>query len=90
VDACGTTLLDILGHRLSRAGNRQLNSALRLVAHVQRIHPGDWRNYHLPKIDEGKNPKEAMRCLKRQLANVIYRHVRHDADSTPTRSRRLT
>jgi transposase len=63
-------LLDILGHRLSRAGNRQLNSALRLVAHVQRIHPGDWRNYHLPKIDEGKNPKEAMRCLIGRVSRV--------------------
>lgn len=65
-------------HRLSRAGNRQLNSALHLAAHVQRIHPGPGRDYYRRKLAEGKSTKEAMRCLKRQLAKVVYRHLRDD------------
>ena len=64
---------DAVRHRLSRAGNRKLNTALHLVAHVQRMHPGPGHDYYRRKIDEGKSPREAMRCLKRQLAKVIYR-----------------
>lgn len=72
---------DVTRHRLSRAGNRQLNNAVHLVAHVQRIHPGPGRDYYRRKIAEGKSPKEAMRCLKRQLVKVIYRGLRNDAHS---------
>jgi transposase len=71
---------DAIRHRLSHAGNRKLNNALHLVAHVQRIHPGTGRDYYRRKIGEGKSPKEAMRCLKRQLAKVIYRRLRDDAE----------
>lgn len=71
---------DIVRHRLSRAGNRQLNNALHLVAHVQRIHPGPGRDYYRRKLAEAKSPREAMRCLKRQLAKVVYRRLRDDAD----------
>ena len=71
---------DAVRHRLSRAGNRKLNTALHLVAHVQRMHPGPGHDYYRRKIDEGKSPREAMRCLKRQLAKVIYRRLRDDAD----------
>ena len=71
---------DAVRHRLSRAGNRKLNTALHLVAHVQRMHPGPGHDYYRRKIDEGKSPREAMRCLKRQLARVIYRRLRDDAD----------
>ena len=75
---------DVVRHRLSRAGNRQLNNAVHLVAHVQRIHPGPGRDYYRRKLVEGKSPKEAMRCLKRQLAKVIYRRLRDDADRMDT------
>lgn len=74
---------DAVRHRLSRAGNRQLNNALHLVAHVQRIHPGSGRDYYRRKINEGKSRKEAMRCLKRQLAKVVYRRLRDDAARVP-------
>ena len=37
-------------------------------------------DYYRRKIDEGKSPREAMRCLKRQLAKVVYRRLRDDAD----------
>jgi transposase len=29
--------------------------------------------------EAGKSHKEAMRCLKRQLSNVVYRHLLADA-----------
>ena len=48
---------DAVRHRLSRAGNRKLNTALHLVAHVQRMHPGPGHDYYRRKIDEGKSPR---------------------------------
>lgn len=71
-------------HRLSRAGNRQLNSAIHLAAHVQRLHPGQGRDYYLRKIDEGKTPKEALRCLKRQVTKAVYRALKADAERAVT------
>jgi hypothetical protein len=55
-------------HRLSRAGDRQLNSAIHLVAVTQvRMRPSVGRRYHETKIAEGKTRSEAMRALKRRL-----------------------
>lgn len=45
---------------------------------MKHIHPGIGQDYYRRKIAEGKSPKEAMRCLKRQLAKVVYRHLRVD------------
>jgi transposase len=68
-------------HRLNRGGNRQLNHALHYMALVQyRSHP-DARAYIERKRAEGKSFKEAMRCLKRHLAKVIYRRLRTDASN---------
>lgn len=71
---------DTIRHRLSRSGNRQLNNALHVAAHVQRSHPGPGRDYYLRKIVEGKSKREAMRCLKRQIAKRVYRQLRADRD----------
>ncbi len=66
-------------HRLNRGGNRQLNRALHIVALVQsRLHPGA-RAYLARKRAEGKSWREAIRCLKRQLADVVYRAMVRDA-----------
>lgn len=63
-------------HRLDRTGNRQLNCALHRIAITQaRTHPPA-KEYLARKISEGKSPREARRCLKRQLANVIFRTLR--------------
>lgn len=60
-------------HRLARGGNRQLNRALFTIAMVQaRWHPPA-REYLAKKRAEGKTAAEARRCLKRHLANVVYR-----------------
>lgn len=61
-------------HRLSRSGDRQLNSALHLVAVTQvRMRNSSGRRYFDRKIAEGKTRNEAMRCLKRQIAAHVWR-----------------
>jgi len=66
-------------HRLNRGGNRQLNWALHYIALVQcRIMP-DAQAYMDRQREAGKSHKEAMRCLKRHLSNVVYRHLVADA-----------
>ena len=60
-------------HRLNRSGNRQLNCALHRIAVTQgRWHPPA-RAYLARKQAEGKSRKEALRCLKRHLARIVYR-----------------
>jgi transposase len=59
-------------HRLDRGGNRQLNCALHRIAVTQgRVHPPA-RAYLERKQSEGKSRREAIRCLKRQLARTVY------------------
>lgn len=61
-------------HRLSRAGDRRLNSAIHLIAVTQvRMCHSAGRRYFDTKIAEGKTRNEAMRCLKRRLANHLWR-----------------
>jgi transposase len=63
-------------HRLDRTGNRQLNLALHRLAITQaRLHPPA-QEYLARKIGEGKSAREARRCLKRHLVNVIFRAMR--------------
>ena len=63
-------------HRLDRGGNRQLNAALHRIAITQaRIHP-DARTYLERKKAEGKSRREAIRCLKRLLARVVFQTLR--------------
>lgn len=60
-------------HRLNRSGNRQLNCALHRMAVTQgRVHPPA-KAYLARKESEGRSRKEALRCLKRHLARVVYR-----------------
>jgi transposase len=73
---------DIRRHRLSRRGNRRLNAAIHMVALGQLSHPSSGRDYYDRKLAEGKTRREALRALKRQLANVIWRHLIADADMT--------
>lgn len=63
-------------HRLDRGGNRQLNCALHRIAVTQgRVHPPA-RAYLERKQAEGKGRMEALRCLKRHLARVVWRTLR--------------
>ncbi|WP_157888657.1 transposase, partial [Mycolicibacterium phlei] len=55
--------------RLNRSGNRQLNAALHRIAITQlRLPDSDGARYYRRRLTEGKTPKEALRCLKRQLS----------------------
>jgi transposase len=59
--------------RLNRGGNRQLNRALFTVALVQRrCHPPA-QAFVARKRAEGRTQREALRCLKRHLARVVFR-----------------
>lgn len=61
-------------HRLSRTGDRRLNSAIHLIAVTQvRMRDSVGRRYFDTKIAGGKSRNEAMRCLKRRLANHLWR-----------------
>jgi transposase len=67
-------------HRLNRGGDRQLNRALHIIAlHRSRWHP-QTTVYQQRLLATGKTPREARRCIKRQLA----RHFYHQLKTTPT------
>jgi transposase len=66
---------DVRRHRLNRGGNRQLNTALHLIAVCQIRDPSPGQAYYQRKLVEAKTPEEARRSLKRHLANVVYRHL---------------
>jgi transposase len=68
-------------HRLSRRGNRRLNAAIHMVALSQLSHDTPGRVYLNRRMAEGKTRREAMRALKRQLTNVIYRQLTDDAEA---------
>jgi hypothetical protein len=95
----GTAPIDVssgdqVRHRLSRAGNRRINHALHMMAVTQIRYPGTpGRVYYERKRKEGKTPKEALRCLKRRLSDVVYRQLvldrrgRIEACGSPTTPR---
>jgi transposase len=69
-------------HRLDRGGNRQLNCALHRIAVTQgRVHPPA-RAYLERKQSEGKSRREAIRCLKRQLARTVYTTLKTESALT--------
>lgn len=72
---------DVTRHRLSRAGDRQLNCCLHTMAmsQISRDTPG--RIYYRRKRAAGKSHREALRCLKRRLSDTVYRQLVRDADT---------
>ncbi len=75
---------DQVRHRLSRAGNRQINRVLHIMAVVQLRHPTKGRAYYDRKVAAGKTPMEAMRALKRKLSDVVFRQMMADARAVRT------
>lgn len=79
---------DQVRHRLSRAGNRQINRTIHIMATVQLRNPTEGRAYFDRRKADGKTSMEAMRALKRRLSNIVYRAMLDDAiTATVTRSR---
>jgi transposase len=66
-------------HRLNRDGNRHLNHAIHVAAVTQTSHDTIGRVYYLRKQAEGKSRKEALRALKRQISDAVYRQLSIDA-----------
>jgi transposase len=59
-------------HRLDRGGDRQLNSALHIIAITRARYDPATRAYLARKEAEGKTRKGALRCLKRHLARRFH------------------
>ena len=70
---------DIVRHRLSRKGNRQINRTLHIMATVQLRNATEGRAYYDRKKAAGKSSNEAMRCLKRRLSDAVFRTMLDDA-----------
>jgi transposase len=65
--------------RLNRGGNRQTNAAIHRIAITQiRIHP-DAQTFIKRRLETGSTKREALRLLKRKLANVVYRTLLTDS-----------
>jgi len=74
-------------YRLSLRGNRRLNHAIHMAAITQIRHKhSDGRAYYDKKLAEGKTGKEALRALKRQISDAIYKHLKADAARTAASS----
>ncbi|GAA2065054.1 IS110 family transposase [Polymorphospora rubra] len=71
-------------HRLSRAGNRQINRVLHIMATVQLRNPTEGRTYFDRKKAAGKTSMEAMRALKRRLSDIVYRRMINDTAAATT------
>ena len=69
--------------RMTRSGNRQINCAIHRIAITQlRLPDSLGRAYYDKKIAEGKTKTEALRCLKRRLARVIFNRLTTDQNNS--------
>ena len=63
---------EVVRHRLSLAGNRNLNTVLHMIAVCQARSDPRGGAYHRKKLAEGKSRREAMRCLKRRVSDAVF------------------
>jgi transposase len=75
---------DQVRHRLSRAGNRQINRVLHIMAAGWLRNQTEGRAYFDRKVAAGKTPMEAMRALKRRLSDIACRQMITDARAART------
>ena len=74
---CGAAPLEassgmVTRHRLSRAGNRQANSALYRIVINRMSNDQRTKTYVTRRRNEGKSNLEIIRCLKRYVAREVY------------------
>jgi transposase len=62
-------------HRLSRGGDRQINTAIYTIALSRSVHHAPSRAYIQRRVSEGKTKREAMRSLKRYLSRHLYNQL---------------
>jgi transposase len=60
-------------------GNRQLNRAIHTIALSQIAIRGDERGkeYYQRKLKEGKTKLWALRCLKHQIAKIVFQKLKY-------------
>jgi len=68
-----------LRHRFNPGGNRQLNRSLYTIALTQIRGDTEGRAYYERKRAAGKTKREALRCLKRRLSDIVFTTMRHHA-----------
>ncbi|MEV6183500.1 transposase [Streptomyces sp. NPDC052015] len=74
-------------HRLKRGGDRQLNGAMHTITLIRmRLGPAT-KTYVARRVNEGKSPRDAQRCLKRNISRQIFkileRRTQPDAEELP-------
>src|ERR1035437_7216611 len=69
---------NIVRHRLSRGGNRQLNSALHRIAITQLRCPSLGQSYVTKRLAAGGTMTEATRPLRRRLSDEVSRRLQTD------------
>jgi transposase len=67
--------------RMTRSGNRQLNAALHRIAVTQIRLDGLGAAYYRKRLAAGDSSTEALRCLKRRLARVVFHHLHTDSQN---------
>jgi transposase len=73
-------------HRLNRAGDRQLNRALHVIALTRLRQDPNTQRYVARRRAEGKSDKEIRRCLKRILARKLFRLMQRELTPSPARA----
>jgi transposase len=71
-------------HRLNRGGNRQLNVALHRIAITQMRLGGAASAYIARRLTMGNTKTEAIRALRRQISDEVYRRLRQDYSERST------
>lgn len=69
---------NVVRHRLSRGGNRQLNVALHRIAITQLQRPGEGRTYFEHRLAAGDTRTEAIRALRRRISDEVFRRMMTD------------
>jgi len=59
-------------HRLNRGGDRRANNAIHTIALVRMTMDPRTKAYITKKVAQGKTKREAIRCLKRHIANEVF------------------
>src|SRR5215211_4794313 len=70
---------EVVRHRLSLAGNRSLNQVMHMIAVCQARSDTRDGAYHRKKLAEGKSRREALRCLKRRVSDVVFKALVADS-----------
>jgi hypothetical protein len=66
----------LIRHRLNRGSDRQLNSALHLIALNRVRFHAETAAYYERLLASGKSKREALRCVKRMLARYFFRKLK--------------